>query len=82
MNDDQLLQYMYYEELQSDLWNVTGAVACIVICIPAILDTILDLLPTSVMNLFYSDARPQWKQLSSGILRFTHLERMVNKMEA
>ena len=78
LTDDQLLQYLYYNETQTaDLWNVTGAVACIVICIPAVLDTILDLLPTKVMNLFYSDERPQWKPISTEILRFTHLERLI-----
>ena len=78
MSDDQTLQYLYYEELQTpDVWNVTGAVACIVICIPAMLDTILDLLPNWVMNLFYSDERPQWKSISNEILRFTHLERLI-----
>jgi hypothetical protein len=77
ISDDEVLQYLYSFELMVDEYNIAGAVACICIVIPMFLDTLIDSLPPWVLNVVYTDERPQFKPVSDEILRFTHLERLI-----
>ena len=77
INDDGVLQYVYSKELLTDVYNVAGAVASIVICIPAVADTFIDAMPFYIIDQLYKDDRHRIKPVSNEILRFTHFERFL-----
>jgi len=73
--DDLVLQGLYQSRFSPDLWNVAAAVACIVISIPPVIDTVTDALPPWLTTTYIY--RPRMQPLSKEVFRFTHLERMI-----
>ena len=63
--------------LQSNLQSFGTAIACVVVCVPSFIDTLLDMLPSNIFSFCYNDRRPVLKLRKAEIIRMTHFERIL-----